>query len=123
MLFDVESGRVGRVSARAGLSGVAVVSYEPKEGSGWEEGTSEFPDVRRWQAPIEPGVWLRVTVTSENAVFVMARTRGNEQQPPRFEDVGRVERDFGVRAWRILGVVPALAPSVGLALMAKAVEQ
>lgn len=98
------------------------MTYEPKEGTGWQEGSSEFPDVRRWQARLDGETWLRVTVTSPNGLFVMARTRGNEHSAPRFEDVGRVEREFGVRAWRILGVAASLPPASGQALMAQAVE-
>ncbi len=97
-------------------------SYEPKEGTGWEEGSSLFGDVRRWQAPIDEETWLRVTVTSPNGLFVMARTRGNEHTVPLPEDVGRVERDFGARAWSILGVVPAAPPASGQVLLARAVE-
>lgn len=98
------------------------MSYEPKEGTGWVEGSSRFPDVRRWQAPIDGETWLRVTVTSPNGLFIVARVRGNEHSAPRLEDVGRVERDFGARAWSILGVVPAAPPASGQVLLARAVE-
>lgn len=40
---------------------------------------------------------------------------------PMPEDLGRIERDFGVRTWRIMGVHPVLPPSGGICLMAKAV--
>lgn len=101
---------------------MAVVSYEPKEGTGWVEGSSLFEDVRRWQAPIDGETWLRVTVTGPNGLFVVARVCGNELAPPRLEDIGRVERDFGARGWSILGVVPAAPPASGQVLLARAAE-
>ncbi len=99
------------------------MSYEPKEGTGWEEGSSVFGDVRRWQTRLDEETWLRVTVTAGASMFVIGRVRGNEHAPPRLEDVARIEREFGVRAWEILGVVPALMPASGSTLVAQAVER
>lgn len=82
--------------------------YEPKEGTGWVEGTSSFGDVRRWQTPLDADTWLRVTVTSPGGVFIISRGSGNTHSVPWPGDMARIEADFGVRAWSILGVVPSL---------------
>lgn len=99
------------------------MKYEPKPGSGWEEGASPLEGVRRWRAPIGSGMHL--SVSFENEYGVIARVRygaSPEHQVPRPEDLGRIERDFGVRGWRILGVSPVASPSVGQCLLAKAVD-
>lgn len=99
--------------------------YEPKEGSGWEEGPSSLPGVRRWRTPVEDGR-RHLSVTVAEWAFVIARVayRPTSQvnSLPRPEDLGRIELDFGVHAWSILGESPVLPPSVGSCLMAKAVE-
>jgi hypothetical protein len=43
-------------------------------------------------------------------------------EAPMPQDLGRIERDFGVRAWSTMGVLPVRPPSVGQCLAAKAVD-
>lgn len=67
-----------------------------------------------------------VTIASGEA-WIIARAEGMYGLMPRHtvpmpEDLGRIEKDFGVHAWRIVGVAPVAPPSVGQALMAKAVD-
>lgn len=100
------------------------MSYTPREGSGWEEGGSQFADVRRWRTPLEEGVYLYVTVTEKNSLFVLGRVKGeNQHSVPMPEDIARVERDFGVHGWSIVGVFPTVNPyATGQSLMMKAVK-
>lgn len=99
--------------------------HEPKPGSGWEEGDSPLPDVRRWRTPIAGTErYLSVSV-SAGTHFAISRVRfGNrpEHTLPMLEDVGRVERDFGVYAWHVKYPLPVLPPSVGTVLALLAVE-
>lgn len=97
------------------------MKYEPKEGTGWQEGTTLYAGIRRWQLQIDGDTWLRVTVT-EKAGFVVSRGMGDAHTVPHPEDLGRIERDFGVHGWRIEGVMPVFVPSVGQALLARAVQ-
>jgi len=96
------------------------VSYEPREGTGWVEGNSPIEGVRRWRLLLEWGVHLQVTVG--DVVFFVSRVTGNEHSVPMPEDVGRVERDFGVRGWSIQGVMSVVPPSTGQTLSLVAVE-
>lgn len=100
------------------------MSYTPREGSGWEEGWSQFEDVRRWRTPLGDEVYLCVTVTEENALFVIGRVKGeNEHSVPMPGDIARVEKEFGVHAWSIVGVMPVVNPrATGQSLMMKAVK-
>lgn len=96
--------------------------YEPREGSGWEEGSSPIPGVRRWRLKVAPSWWL--AVTPNEGAFVIARVRYGavpEHTVPMLEDLGRIELDFGVHAWSIKGVHAVLPPSVGQCLLAMAV--
>lgn len=99
-----------------------MTSYEPKPGTGWEEGPSVLEGVRRWRTPIGTGLHLSVTFDKDCAVI--SRVSYEETQVctvPMPEDLGRIERDFGVHGWSIVGVHSVLRPSVGRCLLAKAV--
>lgn len=97
--------------------------YEPREGTGWEEGASADPDFRRWRTPID-GVYLVVTVAqTDSGMFIIARvTPHEEHRLPTFADMKVVEEDFGVRGWQIVGVAPSLSRGGGKCLMARAVK-
>lgn len=99
------------------------MSYTPREGSGWEEGGTQYADVRRWRTPLGDGVYLYVTVTEASSLFVLGRVKDEwEHSVPMPEDIARVEKDFGVRAWSIMGVMPSVNPMArGKCLMMKAV--
>lgn len=98
-------------------------NYEPKDGTGWEEGPSPLPNVRKWRAaPAADGAQLTVTVADD--CFVISRVLYGTVQVasvPMPEDIRRVELDFSVQAWRIVGVSPVLPPSVGQTLLVMAV--
>jgi len=98
-------------------------SYEPKPGTDWEEGPSPLEGVRRWRTLVEPGLHLTVTFAEDCAVIarVSYGTSMQLNEPPMPDDLGRIERDFGVRGWSIQGVHPVVPPSVGVCLMARAV--
>lgn len=96
--------------------------YVPKDGSGWDEGSSFLDGVRRWRTPVGPRLWLTVA-TGEKGVFLISRVdEGSRHTVARFEDMLRVELDFGVHAWSIVGVHSVPPPSTGLTLLARAVE-
>jgi hypothetical protein len=100
------------------------VRYKPKPGTGWVEGDSPLENVRRWRLPLQDGIFLAVSV-AEDTAFVIARVRYGQtpvHAVPCPGDLGQIERDFGVHAWRIVGVTQVLPPSVGQCLMAKAVK-
>jgi hypothetical protein len=64
-------------------------------------------------------------VTFEKEYAVIARVVYGDppqHEVPLPEDLGRIERDFGVHGWSISGVLPVLRPSVGRCLAAKAVR-
>lgn len=99
--------------------------YEPREGTGWEEGESVFPgEFRRWRAPIEGLGYLVVTVAqTDSGLFIIGRVSPHEEHSvPMFQDMGRIEKDFGVQSWSIVGVAPALSRGGGKCLMARAVK-
>lgn len=103
--------------------------YEPREGTGWEEGESVFPDeFRRWRTPLgivfQNGGYLVVTVSlTGSGLFIIGRVSPEEEHSvPTFEDMKRIEKDFGVRGWQIVGVAPSLSRGGGKCLMARAVQ-
>lgn len=101
-----------------------MAAYQPKPGSGWEEGPSPIMTVRRWRRLILPGIYLQVSVSAGDH-FIISRVVFGEalhHAPPGFADMKRVEADFEVKAWSIFGTVNAIAPSEGQCLAAIAVD-
>lgn len=103
-------------------------TYEPTEGSGWEEGSSLFPDTnRRWRLMLEPGEWLSVTTTTRGRFpqFVVSRVKNDsEHSLPTPEEVKRVQEDFGVDGWRDVFPMPNVNPrAMGMCLLLTAVEE
>jgi hypothetical protein len=101
-----------------------VKRYEPKHGTGWEEGPSPLDNVRRWRTPLGGGVYLQVTVAEDAFIIARAEYEGGLQPmtAPMPEDLGRIEAEFGVRAWKIVGIRPPFPPSTGQVLLAQAVD-
>lgn len=96
------------------------MGYEPKAGTGWVKGAPILEDVSRWRTPLGDGVYLQVTVAL--TIFTVSQTRDTRHTTPMPEDIQRIERDFGVKAWRIQGVFPVLTPMTGLCVIMEAVE-
>ncbi len=98
------------------------MTYEPKPGTGWEEGPSPLEGVRRWRILVGTGLHLSVSFEKEYAVIArVAYGDFPQHEVPTGEDLGRIERDFGVHGWSIMGVIPVVLPSMGRCLAAKAV--
>ena len=97
--------------------------YEPREGTGWEEGESVFPDeFRRFRLWVD-GVYLAVTVSKVSGLFVISRVAPDESHAvPTAEDVGRIQKDFGVEGWSFSSGAPAFGEPGGTCLMARAVK-
>lgn len=99
------------------------MTYEPKPGTDWEEGASMFGNVRRWRTRLGAGLYLHVAV-GEQGTFTISRIQNERvHDAPRFDDMGRIERDFGVRGWSVQGTFAPLNPEmVGAVLVARAVD-
>jgi hypothetical protein len=98
-------------------------TYEPAPGTGWEEGSSSLPGTRRWRLLIGPELYLAVAA-GDFAFTISLVVYGDTptHAVPGPEHLQRVERDFGVFAWSVTGILPALPPSVGQCLCATAVD-
>ncbi len=94
--------------------------YHPSDGSGWEKGPAIMTGVHRYRTPLGGDWYLQVT-TSAN-VFTISRVMGRTYRVPTFDDMARIEKEFGVRGWSIKGVHPCMLDAQGVALVATAEE-